>query len=448
MKGITMRTFLHTVTSKLNPKYIAASLTMLLAAIVFQTATLAWGPERATFTQENPAGYVTFNSITNNPKYGDERNFFRVRDIASNQSYGDDATLVAGKKYEALVFFHNNAKTSLNASGQGVAQNAFARAEMPALVRAGNQNTKAMSYVGASNANPTSVYDHITLKNPSNIDIALRYIPGSAKIASNGAINGQSLGDSAIFSGAGVKLGYDALNGSLPGCDQYSGFITFQFVADQPNFNFVKDVRMNGTKTWADSVSAKPGNTVDYRLSYINTGTTEQKNVVMKDVLPKGLSYVPGSSKLQNANSPNGKAIDDGINAGGVNIGNYAPGANAFLVFSAKVDGKTCETLTNTAAAETNNGNKQDTAKVVIPGENCKPNECLPGIPNGDARCTPAVPTSTLPTTGPVEVIAGLIGVAAITIGIVYYFKSRRELEDALHTAQANPTHTKTSDKK
>lgn len=426
-----MRTHINTFIHKMSPKYFVAFAAMLVATILIPAVVFAWGPARTTFTQENPADYVTFNSITNNPKYGDERNFFRVRDVASNQSYGDDATLVAGKEYEALVFYHNNAKTSLNASGVGVAQNAFARTEMPALVKANNTDTKAMAYVGASNANPTSVYDHITFKNPSTTDIALRYIPGSAKIASNGAVNGQSLGDTAIFSGTGVKLGYDSLNGSLPGCDQYSGYIVFRFVADQPSFTFAKDVRTNGTKDWADSTLAKPGDKVDYRLSYKNTGTTEQKNVVMKDVLPAGVSYVAGSTKLQNATFPSGKVIEDGINGAGVNIGNYAPGANAYLVFTATVAGKTCDTFTNTAAAETNNGNLQDTAKVTIPGENC--------------AVTPETPTA-LPVTGPAEVIAGLIGIAAITFGVVYYYKSRRDLQEALHAAQSHPTHTKVDD--
>jgi uncharacterized repeat protein (TIGR01451 family) len=417
-----MRHYIKTLTNKFALEQLGLVIAIASALLIVPSAVFAWGPSRATFTQENPADYVTFDSITNNPKYGDERNFFRVRDIDSGQSYGDDETLVAGKKYEALIFYHNNAKSSLNDSGVGIAHDAFARSEMPALVKAGSQDTKAMAYVGASNANPKSVYDDITFKNPTNTDIALRYIPGSAKIASNGAVNGQAISDTALFSSAGTKLGFDSLNGTLPGCDHYSGYITFQFVADQPNFTFVKDVRLNGTKTWADSITAKSGDTVDYRLSYTNTGTTEQKNVVLKDVLPQGLTYVPGSSKLQNANNPNGTAIDDSINAGGVNIGSYAADSNAYLVFSAKVNAATCETITNTAAAETNNGNEQDTAQVTIPGENCAP------------------AATSLPTTGPVEIIAGLLGVGAITLGLAYWWKSRRDLENALHNAQNHST--------
>lgn len=424
-----MKTFTKHITTA--PKSLIALFVAVVITLIVPLVAFAWGPNRATFTQENPADYVTFNSITNNPKYGDERNFFRVRDVASGQSFGDDATLRAGKTYEALIFYHNNAKSSLNESGKGVAQNAYARAQMPALVRANNNDTPAMAYVGASNANPAQVHDHITLKNPSSTDIAIRYIPGSAKITSNGAVNGQAIGDN-LFKEGGAKLGYSSLNGSLPGCDQFSGYISFQFVADQPKFTFKKDVRMNGTKEWKDSVQAKKGDTVDYRLSYENTGTTEQKNVVFKDILPKGLTYVPGSTKLQNGSFPSGKAIADGINAGGVNIGNYAAGANAFLVFSAKVDGENCTTLKNVASAETNNGNQQDNAEVIIPGENCT---------------TPAAVTpESLPTTGPAEVIAGFIGLAAVTFAVVYYFKSRRELKDMLKTANttysAHTAHT------
>lgn len=418
-----MKKYLTALTEKLSVR--SASLLVAVAVVVLSipAAVLAWGPSRPTFTQENAAPYVTFNSITNNPTYGDERNFFRVRDVAANNTFNDDANLVPGKEYEALIFYHNNAKTQLNASGTGVAQGAFARAEMPAIVRAGSERAAANAYVGATNANPTTVFDYIDLKNATAGDIALRYVPGTAKIYSNGAVNGQSLSDS-LFATTGVKLGYDSLNGTLPGCDEYSGIIKWRFVASQANFDFIKDVRLSGTKEWQDKVTVNPGAEVEYRLQYKNSGNTTQNNVVIKDKLPEGVSYLPGKTKLYNASNPNGKAIGDGINADGVNIGNYAPGANGIIVLSAKVTGTTCATLVNNGSVETNNGTKQDTATVVVPGENCAP--------------------AALPTTGPVEVIAGLVGIAAITVGIVYYMKSRKDLEDALHNAQTHPSMTKT----
>ena len=419
-----IRTLITRITSKI-PTRASVILTSLVVTAFLPTVALAWGPDRPTFTQQNPADYVTFNSITNNPKWGDERNFMRIRDLGTSETFRDTASLKAGHKYEIIILYHNNAKTSLNASGAGVAQNAFARTELPALVRSGQNNVKAMSYVGATNANPTSVYDHIDLTNQTNADIALRYVKNTAKVTSNGAINGQSISES-LFAAAGVKLGYSALNGSLPGCDQYSGYITYTVVADSPGFTFAKDVRLAGTQTWSDSVVANKGDKVEYRLSYKNTGTTEQKNVVLKDVLPAGLKYVSNQTDLVNSGAPNGKRLGNGIDGDGVNIGDYAAGANAYVYLFATVDADPCAMLTNTASVETSNGNREDAAKVQVAGE-----------------CAEA-----LPTTGPVEVISGFVGIAAITVGIVYYFKSRRELHDSLLDAHhgAQVTGTKASD--
>ena len=419
-----MRTFITTTTHKLVSR-MNVSLAVLAAAVIVPTVTLAWGPDRPTYTQEVPADHVTFNSITNNPKWGDERNFMRIRDIAANESFGDSENLQAGKQYEVIILYHNNAASNLNDSGVGIAKNAYARTEIPAIVRSGASNVKAMSYVGASNANPTSVYDDISLNNSTNADIALRYVKGTAKLTNNGAANGSTISEN-LFSSNGIALGFDSLNGTLPGCDHYSGYITYTVVADAPGFTFAKDVRLAGTKDWKNDITVNAGDKVEYRLSYQNTGTTDQNNVVMKDVLPQGITYVAGQTDLINGNYPDGKRLDDSINGDGVNIGNYATSANAYLYLFGTVSAAPCSVLTNTASVETTNGNREATAVVRVGG-----------------ACAAA-----LPTTGPVEVIAGLVGIAAITVGVVYYFKSRRELEQALHNAQTHPTLTKVDDPK
>ncbi len=416
-----MRTIFLSIKQKITLRSSSLIVSVVLSLLAIPAAVFAYGPDRPTFTITNPATYVTFNSITNDPSYGDERNFYRVRDVSTNDPYRDDANLVPGKEYEALIFYHNNAASTLNDSGVGIAHGAYARADLPAVVKKGQSAVESNAYVGATNANPTSVYDYIRFNNQTAGDIALRYVAGSTKIFNKGATNGQSLGDSALFSANGTPLGFDSLNGTLPGCDQYSGYITYHFVAVQPNFTFVKDVRLSGTKTWQDKVAANKGATVEYELSYTNTGNTQQDDVVLRDTLPAGVTYIPGSSKLYNVNNSNGKTMDDGINAGGINIGNYTTGSNAYLVFAARIDGNPCAVLTNTAAAETDNGNVQDTATVTVTGS------CV----------------EVLPTTGPAEVVAGLVGVAAITIGVVYYVKSRRDLDLALHAAQSHPTSSK-----
>lgn len=386
-----------------------------IVAVVVPVVVVAWGPtDRQLFTQANASDHVTFNSITDNPVWGDERNFMRIRDLDANATFSDVATLQPGRKYEIIVLYHNNAKSTLNADGTGIAKNAYARTEIPALVRSGASNVAAMAYVGASNAKPATVYDNVNLTNNTNVDIALRYVRGTAKVSSNGVVNGQSIPDS-LFTSTGARLGYDSLNGTLPGCDQYSGYITFTVVADAPSFTFAKDVRLAGTKTWSDTVSAKPGDKVEYRLSYKNTGTTEQTDVVLKDILPKELKYIPGQTELVNSLAPAGKRMGDGIYGGGVNIGNYKPGANAYLYFFATVESVACQTLINKASVDTDNGTRDDIATVIVAG------------------------SCALPTTGPAEVISTFVGIAAITFGAVYYIKSRRELEDTLWNAQTHP---------
>lgn len=347
------------------PKRFAVIATLIAAAIIVPLTANAWGPSRATFTYENPADYVTFNSITNNPTVGDERNFVRIRE-AGTGTFTDSAALQAGKTYEVSMYYHNNAKTSLNASGAGVAKDATARVQMPGVLQA-NEAATITGFVNASNANPTSVWDEAKGTNGSDA-VALRYVPSSAKFTSNGAINGQTVPDTLFTTGA--KLGFDAQDGKLPGCNEFAGYITFKFTVDKPNFTVEKQVSTDG-KTWTQEVTSAPGSTVEYRLIYKNTGTTQQDGVVLRDYLPAGVTYVAGSTQI--ANSKTGgtyQATVDGVTAGGYNIGSYAPNGNAYLKFKAKIaesnDKYVCgiNTLKNVARATTSGGYKEDDALV------------------------------------------------------------------------------------
>jgi uncharacterized repeat protein (TIGR01451 family) len=420
-----MKTQIQKLLKTLYMRLPGVGLAAILLGIMLPLVAFAWGPDRPTFTTQVPATYVTFNSITNNPAHGDERNFMQVREsTASNETYADSIALNPGKEYVVYMYYHNNAAANYNASGVGIAHGAFARAEVPAVVKNGSTGTKAVGYVGATNANPQQVWDDISFSNTSGGDIALRYVPGSATIHNFGPTNGHLMSDSIITTGA--SLGYDALNGDLPGCNDYAGYVTFRVKADQPNFTVQKQVRKPGTTEWKDSVSLKPGEEAEYMISYKNTGTTQQNDVVVKDSLPKGMTYVVGSSKLMNGSNPNGAPIADGVTAGGIRIGNYAPGATAFVLFRAKVaDAKDLKcganTLTNTAKVETNNGNKGD--------PRCEP--CVPKdgeVVDKNGNCVPGE----LPTTGPAQIIAGILGVALVALGVAYWIRSRNSYKKAL----------------
>lgn len=420
-----------------TPEKIGIAVAVVATIIVGGSAAVlaTSGPERPTYTTANPADHVTFNSITDNPAYGDERNFLRLKDSsAPNSAYSDETTVEPGKTYTAYVYYHNNASSTYNdeAHGfKGIANNAKMRIAMPGSLTAG-QRTGMTGYVSADNAQPGEVYDNTFMTASS--DVSLRYVPGSAKISSRGPVSGQALPDSLFNTGA--LLGYDSLNGKLPGCNEFAGYVTFQFTADQANFTIKKQVSKKGANDWQDKIVAKVGEEVDYLISYQNTGSTRQNDVLIKDQLPQGMSYVANSTNLANSANPNGVKTDEGVTTTGLNVGNYNPKGSAYVKLSAKVgeELQACgvNELVNTATAITGNGKKSSTATVTVDAP-CAPNECKPGIPQGDARCTETVATpTTLPTTGPLETALTLIGLGALAAGFTYWYRSRQNLKKAL----------------
>ncbi len=435
------------------PKRFSAVVAIIAAAIIVPVAVHAYGPERATFTYASPAPYVTFNSITDNPKVGDERNFVRVKEDSTTTTYGKDVTLQPGKTYQVEVYYHNNAASNLNASGAGIAKDVSLRMQMPASIAASASDT-VDGFINSSNANPTSVYDSANLKNGSTGAVALRYVPSSAVVTSNGAVNGAHLPDA--FLTTGTPLGYDALNGTLPGCNQYAGYVTYKFTVVQPNFTVEKTVSVDGGKTYTKSGATTPGATVIYKVAYTNTGSTQQDNVTLSDTLPAGVSYVTGSSLIENSKTSSAyQKTSDGITTTGLNIGSYAPaGGNAFFKFSATAPADSAlkcgvTTFTNTARATTSGGYKESTADITI-NKTCVPgtiNVCqlstktIVNIKESDfdakkysknlddcKTVTPPVTPPELPRTGMSENIVAIVGLGALIASIAYYVASRRAL--------------------
>ena len=90
--------------TKLKRRLTVAGLAAVaVAAIVPFASSSAYGPERKTFTMKEPAGYPTFNSITDNPGVGDERNFVRVREVGTNTTFENSTKVTAGKEYEVYI---------------------------------------------------------------------------------------------------------------------------------------------------------------------------------------------------------------------------------------------------------------------------------------------------------------------------------------------------------
>ena len=380
-------------------------------------ATEAWGPkDRPTFTWEEPADYVTFNSITNNPKIGDERNFVRIRKAGTTEDLVDKVQLEVGQEYEVSIWFHNNAKSKLNKrenGGVGIADNVRLRVEQPEKVNGGT-SAVIKGIISSTNANPNEVWD--TAYAYSESTVLLRYVPNSATIHSLGNINGEILSSEAMFGTDGAKLGYwNDMWGYVPGCNEYSGYVTYHFVVDQAGFNISKTVSKENDNNYVEEITVKPGDVLDFKIDYKNTGTINQLSIIGYDHMPNGLSYVSGTSFFKANFNEKGNFVSDKLFDGGINLGDFKPGDNMSLTYKVEVaDDKTIfpcgdTVVFNNASIATANGTGYDKVKITVHRECEGPKE--------------------LPKTGPTEIVLATIIVAGIGIGGAYYYASRKQLK-------------------
>ena len=344
----------------------------------------AWGPSRTTYTMAKPADHVVFNSITdNNKEVGDERYFVSASPYTGSASsnYWSDATKVEnGKEYVVRMYVHNNAASNLNL----VAKDVKAFVVLPTTTA---KEITVSGKISSSNANPTTVWDETKFVSKNGEAFNLAYVDGSAKYynTKDGKLRTFSLDglndSNDLFTSKGKLLGYDKMDGNIPGCSQYSGYVTFHVKAQfatKPNIEISKEVKILGSDTWSEEVKAKSGDTVRYRIHFKNTGNTTLKNVVIRDILPTGLTYAKGTTSIVNTAHPKGVTLSDNmVTDKGINIGDYAADAGAWLYFNATVDKSVSEKCGNTLlrnVAQANGGTtgtKEDKADVLVDGKTC-----------------------------------------------------------------------------
>lgn len=188
--------------------------TIAVAAVAY--AAVTFGPSRSTFTWAKPATYITFNSITDNPTWGDERYLVKARDVnAGTNTYSTKMSVTDNQELVVAVYFHNNAAANLNL----VAKNTKVKVNLPSG-SAASQELKA--FISADNATPQSVFSTMDLTNGS--PFTLQYIPGSAQLKTNSITT--SLSDNIVTDG--VLVGTNGPNGNVPGCGEFSGFASFR----------------------------------------------------------------------------------------------------------------------------------------------------------------------------------------------------------------------------
>ena len=321
----------------------------------------AWGPQRETFTMQNPPDFVTFNSITDNPDVGDERNFLRVRDAdetywneQATNGWTDTVSLEAGHTYDVRLYVHNN-----GIEGRYIAQDVRAHINLPTGSNVYGKQFEVNGYLYASNAQPQEIWDNIVLKSDKEFHVKVV----SAKYYNNirtEASDGFNLGDELINSkgvGSGALLGYDQMNGYITSCLPFSGYVLVKIqpvFAEQP----VEEAPSYDIEKKVDKTEAKAGDKLTYTITVKNTGNVDLTNIKVVDQLPTFAANA--TQKINVAGQYSGSLVDDGeLTIDKLPIGDVA---TIEISYTLDADSLNCgeTTITNMVSGTTDQSSNED----------------------------------------------------------------------------------------
>lgn len=374
---------------------IAASAIILAGIAITPINVLAWGDNEGgrdeyTIAEINriyengewPKDKIVFNSISDSV-IGHEFNFVAARECIIQDDgranplpegeywNGNDIDVEDGKTYIIRLYVHNNNPYGTSNNGAGVAENVKVSFNIPSV---SSKQVTVHGFILSSNATPSEYFDYINFN--SEIPFHLEYIYGSALLENNSiGVGGLTLSDDIVQAkSGGILIGYDALDGRIPGCFQYAGYVTIQVkVVFDYDYVIENEVRLSDSKdkTWHKAVEAKVGDKVEFLIGYYNTSGFTQTDVAIRDYLPNNLKYIEGSTKLRNSNHPDGVTMNsNALTDGGIKIGSYGSGANAYVMFTAKVVDKNLsdgtDSLVNYALGGAGNIMIEDSAIVHV----------------------------------------------------------------------------------
>jgi|GEM_PF-2498611 len=310
---------------------------------------LEWGPKRTAYTVANPPKNVTFNSITDNPAWGDERRFIRVQDIKTGKIFRDAIEIEPGGEYEVQIFYANDGDERLNAS-------------------------------------PEKVWDSVRLETNSEAAVDLEFRLASAIIHNQGKKDGAILATWLFNPEKGVSLGFDELDGELPGGARFSGYVTFRFIARQLKARVEHRVSLDERK-YSASVIAEPG-----------------------------LSLVPGTTYLYNNANPGGLLMADILDKNGFNTRLYGPGTYAEILYRVKIqDNLTTEQagkLTSIVFVDHDHGEISEAISIHLPDAD---REVIQAV---KAAAAPKVPAEEQVRVGRLKLADGTLYTGEIQNGI------------------------------
>lgn len=247
-------------------------------------------------------------------------------DPSSNNQYQESTNATYDQVVEFRVFYHNMELPD----SEKIAKDLAVNVDMP---QGPGKRQEVKVTIKGSNTN--TITDS-AIVNLNREDAYLEFVPGSTRWDHNpgsrtDARITETISDQKILVGG-------VLEDAKP-CYEYQAYVRFQARVRVPAVKVVKQSRVKGAnQQWSNNNIAKPGDTMEYLITYQNIGNTKQEDVVVRDNLPPKTSYVPGTTYLTNSTNPNGvKYNSDNIANGGIVIGGYNPGAGAYVKFDVKL---------------------------------------------------------------------------------------------------------------
>ncbi len=269
-----------------------------------------------------------------------------VNSAFTNSWSGNEIIVENGKTYIVRLYVYNN-----NPNGeQAIAENTQVRFYIP------YNSSDAITVNGwlkADNAEPNTYIDDVVFKTENGQPFRLEYVYGSALLENGYCASGQGIqltdnitnqgNTTGINDDSWTKIGYYDLDGKIPGGYEYINYVSIKVKAIyDSDFSVLNQVRLAGNKYWFKTIEAKVGDKVEFQITYKNTSKYIQKDVMIRNILTENMCYIENSTRLRFVRSGNQitSNVVDGAPSDilhGINIGDYAPGASARILFVAEI---------------------------------------------------------------------------------------------------------------
>ena len=188
-----------------------------------------WGPARPTVAGPTTLTWPSLNADRENPNYGDERNFFTIKDADNKQAGGwsnDINDVQIGKRYLVRMLIHNSGSDD----DFTVARDAKIKVSLPNCT---SRRISSTGFLTSSTAFPSTVWSGVTLSSATSF--ALTYVPDTARLFTNANPNpGIQVPGTDFLSEIGQMVGYDKLDGAVRGGYQQSSIFVFTIEAVHP----------------------------------------------------------------------------------------------------------------------------------------------------------------------------------------------------------------------